>query len=205
VTSPTAGFDLYVWSAPRDVDAATAERLVQGWLDAGADPATAPFEATTDIGWFYRELTDEWPDLDALTDARPVRSSMPIVLATTEQPPARIVALRWPAEAPGELQESIVGLATKYDLVLYDPAGQSVLRPLDALAAHASATFWPRGAIRAAVVGGLGGIVAVVAWGLGIPLVSGLVAIVGGFLLLMAVVTFVHEGRVAWRARGSQE
>jgi Flp pilus assembly protein TadB len=80
-----------------------------------------------------------------------------------------------------------------------------VLRPLDALAAHASATFWPRGAIRAAVVGGLGGIVAVVALGLGIPLVSGLVAIVGGFLLLMAVVTFAHEGRVAWRARGSQE
>jgi hypothetical protein len=204
VTSTTPRFDLFVWSAPRDVDAATAERLINGWLDAGGDPAIAPFEATTDLGWFYRELTDEWPDLDAVTDARPVSSSMPIVLATTEQPPARIVALRWPAAATRELQESIIGLATKYDLVLYDPARPSLLRPLDAMAAHASATFWPRGAIRAAVVGGLGGIIAVVAWGLGIPVISGAVAIVGAFLVLMAVVTFVHEGRVAWRRRGSQ-
>ena len=205
VTSPTPGFDLYVWSEPRDVDEAAAERLVQGWLDAGADPAAAPFEATTDIGWFYRELTDEWPDLEAVTDARPVRSSLPLVLATTDQPPARVVALRWPAGAPRELRESIVGLAAKYDLVLFDADRLLVVRPLDALAADASATFWPRGAIRAAVVGGLGGIVAVIAWGLGIPIVSGLVAIVGAFLFLMAVVTFAHEGRVTWRARRSEE
>jgi len=205
VTPAAPSFDLYAWSTPRDVDASTAEALVRGWLDAGTDPAAAPFDATTDIGWFYRELSDEWPDLDAATDAQPVRSRVPIVLATTEQPPARIVALRLPADRPQAVLESVFELALKYDLVLYDPHRGSVVRPDDVMAAHASATFWPRGAIRAAVVGGLGAVVAVVAWSLGIPLVSGLVALVGAFLFVMAVVTFVHEGRVAWRRRGSDE
>ena len=205
MTPAAPGFDLYAWSTPRDVDASTAEALVGGWLDGGADPAAAPFDATTDIGWFYRELSDEWPDLDAATDAQPVRSRVPIVLATTEQPPARIVALRLPADRPQAVLESVFELALKYDLVLYDPHRGTVVRPDDVMAAHASATFWPRGAIRAAVVGGLGAVVAVVAWSLGIPLVSGLVALVGAFLFVMAVVTFVHEGRVAWRRRGSDE
>jgi hypothetical protein len=202
VTRAAPGFDLYVWSTPRDVDAATAEALIRGWLDAGADPAAAPFDATTDMGWFYRELSDEWPDLDALTDARPVRSRLPIVLATTEQPPARVVALRLPADQPQAVLESVFGLALKYDLMVYDPQRGTVVRPDEVMAAHASATFWPRGAIRAVVVGGLGAVVAVVAWSLGIPLLSGLVALVGGSLFVMAVVTFLHEGRVAWRRRG---
>ena len=134
-----------------------------------------------------------------------MRSRVPIVLATTEQPPARIVALRLPADRPQAVLESVFELALKYDLVLYDPHRGSVVRPDDVMAAHASATFWPRGAIRAAVVGGLGAVVAVVAWSLGIPFVSGLIALVGAFLFVMAVVTFVHEGRVAWRRRGSDE
>ena len=36
---------------------------------------------------------------------------------------------------------------------------------------------------------------------MGIPLISGIVAVVGAFLFVMAVYSFVHEGRVAWRAR----
>ena len=68
------------------------------------------------------------------------------------------------------------------------------------MAAHASATFWPAGAIQAAAAGGAGGAIAVVAWFLGIPLLSGLLVIVGAFLFLGAVYTFIHEGRKAFKA-----
>src|SRR3954468_12927907 len=207
MTASASRFDLYIWSTPRDVDAASAERLVHRGPEAGADPAAAPFDATTDIGWFYRELTDEWPELDGVTDAQPIRSRMPIYLATTEQPPARIVALSLPADIGHAVRESVFGLALKYDLMLFDPHHQRVVRPHDLMAAHASATFWPGGAIRTIVVGGLGAVVAIVAWMLGIPIVSGVVAVIGAFMFVMAVVTFIAEGWVWWRgrrARGSR-
>jgi len=91
----------------------------------------------------------------------------------------------------------IFGLAAKYDLVLFDTRSRRIHLPLDEMAARASATFWPGGAIQAAVAGGIGGVVAVVAWFLGIPLLSGLLVLVGGFMVVTAVYTFIHEGRKA--------
>jgi hypothetical protein len=95
----------------------------------------------------------------------------------------------------------ILGLATKYDLVVFDRRSGRVHLPLEATAAHATATFWPAGAIQAEVAGGIGGVIAVVAWFLGIPLLSGLLVLAGGFMFAMAVYTFTHEGRKAARAR----
>ncbi len=77
--------------------------------------------------------------------------------------------------------------------------------PLQELAAYASAKFWPAGAIQAAVAGGIGAVIAVVAWILGIPLLSGILMIVGGLLFVMAVYTFVHEGRKTMAARRRTE
>lgn len=104
-------------------------------------------------------------------------------------------------DEPRDELDAIFGLAAKYDLVVFDPASRRVHRPLDAMAAHASATFWPRGAIQAAVAGTAGLVIAIVAWLVGIPLVSGLLVLAGGFMFVMAVVTFVHEGRNAIRGR----
>ena len=73
--------------------------------------------------------------------------------------------------------------------------------PLEDLAAYASATFWPAGAIQAAVAGGVGLIIAGVAFFLGIPILSGIAIVIGLFLFVMAIYTFVHEGRKAMRAR----
>ena len=39
------------------------------------------------------------------------------------------------------------------------------------------------------------------AWFLGIPVLSGIAIVIGGFLFVMAVYTFVHEGRKAMKAR----
>jgi hypothetical protein len=194
-------FDLYVWHSPRDLEGERAEALIESWEKTGGDPGTSPFEPSTDVGWFHRELTKDEPLLETVSDAVPNRSTTPIWLSGSADPPARVVAIRLPAGAPVDALDTIFGLAMKYDLLLFDARIHRIHRPLDEMAAHASATFWPRGAIRAAVAGGAGGVVAVVIWLLGIPVVSGLVALAGAFMFVMAVYSFIHEVRKAVKSR----
>ena len=82
-----------------------------------------------------------------------------------------------------------------------DPRNARVIQPLAAMAEHASATFWPRGAIQAGVAGLVGLVIAAVAFVLSIPVLSGIAMVVGGFMALLAVLTFVAEGRAAARRR----
>ena len=194
-------FDLYAWKSPRDVDADGAEALVRGWQEEGGDPSKSPFEPSSDVGWFHRELTKDAPELEVSSDAVPNPSTAPIWLSTDPERPARVVALHLSPGTSRDTVEEILGLAAKYDLVLFDARNRRVHLPLDEMAAHASATFWPAGAIQAAVAGGIGGLIAVVAWFVGIPILSGLLVVVGGFLFVMAVYTFVHEGRKSVNAR----
>ena len=196
-------FDLYVWSQPRDLDADQARELVDGWLAAGGDPAQSPFEASTDIGWFYRELKGDLPALDAVTDAV-ITGKAPVWASATNEPPARVVALRLSRPPVQEELESILGLATKYDVVVFNPHRPSIHLPLEEMAAYASATFWPQGAIQAATAGGAGLVMAIVAWFIGIPIVSGIAIVIGAFLFAMAVYSFIHEGRVTLRDRGDR-
>jgi hypothetical protein len=192
-------FDLYVWHEPRDMDAATAGRLAEAWEADRAEAAA--FSPSVDLGWFLRELAKDEPNLDLDSDVPPSPTGVPIWLAPDDPPAARIVAIRLPRDRAQDVAEEVFGLAAKYDLVVLDPSLGRVVEPLAAMAAYASATFWPSGAIRAAAAGAVGLVAAVVAWSMGIPVVSGLVALVGGFLFVMAALTFVHEGRVAWRRR----
>ena len=194
--------DLYVWHAPRDLDAEGAEALLKSWHEAGGDPGKSPFEPSTDVAWFYRELMKDVPGVVATSDAVPNPSATPIWLATTPEPqPARIVGISLAPTISREALEAIFGLAAKYDLVLFDTRSRRVHLPLEAMADYASATFWPAGAIQAAVAGGIGALLAVGAWLLGIPVLSGLLVVVGGFMVVMAVYTFIHEGRKAAGAR----
>jgi hypothetical protein len=197
-------FDLYVWKSPAALDADAAAALVKGWEDAGGDPAAAPFEATEDVGWFHAELTESHDGVRVSSDATPRSSTKPIWLGTSEVAPARVVAIDLSDHARRDELDTIFGLAAKYDLVVFVPHEQRVHHPLRELADYATATFWPAGAIRAGVAGGIGLVVAVVAWSLGIPLVSGLVALIGAFLFVMAVYTFVHEGRKRLGARSGR-
>jgi len=195
-------FDLYVWKSPRDLDSDAIDALLDGWHAAGGDPATSPFEPSTDVGWFYIELTKDEPELGASSDALPSSSKTPIWLGTTpDPPPARVVRIPVDGRTPTDVLDSVYGLAAKYDLVLYDTRNRGVHLPLEDLAAYASATFWPAGAIQAAVAGGVGLVIAAVAWFIGIPILSGIAIVIGGFLFIMAVFTFVHEGRKAIKAR----
>jgi hypothetical protein len=194
-------FDFYAWASPRDLDDDRAATLLEGWQDAGGDPSESPFEPSSDVGWFYRELMQDEPGLDVSSDAVPHPSRTPIWLSGTSEPPARVVAIRLPPGAERDVLDSIFGLAAKYDLVLFDARSRRVHLPLGEMAAHASATFWPAGAIQAGVAGGIGGVIAVVAWFLGIPFLSGILVLIGGFMFVLAVFTFIHEGRNSMKAR----
>jgi hypothetical protein len=194
-------FDLYVWKSPAALDAEGAEALIAGWRDVGGDPRQSPFEPSTDVGWFYRELMHLVPGLDATSDAAPNASRGPIWLSGESEPPARVVAMDLATATPRDALGSILGLAAKYDLVLFDTRSRLLHRPLEELLAHASATFWPSGAVQAALAGGFGAVIAIAAWFIGIPLLSGIIMVVGGFLFVMAVYSFLHEGRKALTVR----
>ena len=84
------------------------------------------------------------------------------------------------------------------------PERTGSILPQEEMAAYASATFWPGGAVQAAVAGGFGLVLAIVGWFLPLPIVGWILIIVGGFMFVMAVFTFVHEGRAAMRSRGSR-
>jgi hypothetical protein len=196
-----ATFDLYAWKSPSDLDDDRADRLLASWREAGGDPSASPFEPSTDVGWFYRELLDEVPNLDVVTDAGPTPTRTPTWLSTTPEPPARMLWMRLPPAGRSDALDSIFGLAAKYDLVLFDGQDRRIHLPLAEMAAHASATFWPGGAIQAAVAGGIGGLIAFVGWALGIAVLSGLFMLIGGFMVAMAIYTFLHEGRKAIKRR----
>ena len=60
---------------------------------------------------------------------------------------------------------------------------------------YASATFWPRGAIRTVVAIVIGVAVAAGAWLVGIPLLSGAVALFAAFMVAIFVSSMVVEVR----------
>ena len=87
-------FDLYASEAPRGLDPAGAAALVESWEAGGGDPATSPFEPSSDTGWFAREMARDAPNVELLTDAPAWHATGPIWLQTEPAPPARVVAMR---------------------------------------------------------------------------------------------------------------
>jgi hypothetical protein len=112
-------FDLYAWKSPRNLDAEQAQALLANWQEAGGDPGASPFEPAADIGWFYRELIADVPGLETVSDAVPTQSRVPIWMSGTDEPPARVVGMRLSPATPDAIG-SILSLAAKYDLVLFD-------------------------------------------------------------------------------------
>lgn len=60
--------------------------------------------------------------------------------SSTDEQPARVVAVRLPPSHPREALDSIIGLATKYDLVQFDPDGARIRFPLQVRADFAAAS-----------------------------------------------------------------
>lgn len=198
---------LYLWAGPRDLDAAQAAELVAAWQARGGIPRESPFSESTSVGWFVRELKQDHPELVLETDAVPTITSTPVWMSGSNEPPARVVVIRDYPSVASVVHDDVISLATKYDLAVFypdGPNGPTLQFPLKSLEEYAAATFWPNGARRAATAGASGTIVAIVAWVLGIPIVSGILVVIGGFLALLAVLTFVREGRRAIARRAGE-
>ena len=197
-------FDLYVWQSPRDVDDARASALVREWEAAGADPALGPFEPRRDVGWFHRELVNDRTGLELVSDANPNPSTKPTWLSGgDDEPPARLVAIRITPEATADGLDDVFSLAAKYDLVVFDARSGRVHFPLkelgDVRGCHVLAVGRRPGRSRWR----LRPRDCVIAWIIGIPILSGIVIVIGGFMFVMAVFTFIHAGRKALRERRS--
>jgi hypothetical protein len=200
--------DLYIWAGPHDIDAIAAAELVATWQAAGGVPRESPFEQSTNVGWFVRELKKDHPELVVETDAVPTITSTPVWMSGSNEPPARVVVIRDYPSVAAAVRQDMLSLATKYDLAVFYPDGPNgpVLQfPLQALEAYASATFWPAGARQAATAGVGGAILATVAWFIGIPIISGVLIVIGVFLAAMAVLTFLWEGRRALAPRREEQ
>lgn len=199
-------FDIYAWAAPRDLSPEDAAARIEAWEAEGGDPAGAPFEPSSDTAGFYREVEHdlrEMADFHIVADAQPHTGRGPVWLQTDPAPPAHIAAIRLPRTTPDALREAlgvIYGTATKFDVVFLDTNQGVIHQPMVEMSAYASATFWPYGAIRAVVVGGVGLLAAVAAYLIGIPIVSGVVIVVGLFPFLLSIATLVAEARK--RAQG---
>ena len=199
-------FDVYAWSAPRDLSAEAAAARIEAWEAAGGDPAKAPFEASSDVSGFYMEVEHdlrEMSEFQIVADAEPFTGRGPVWLRTDPSPPAHVAAIRLPRTTPEALQEAlsiVYGTATKFDLVFLDANQGRVHQPMAEMSAYASATFWPYGAIRSILVGGAGLLAAIAAYLIGIPIVSGLAITVGLFMFVLCVVTLVAEARKRWAA-----
>lgn len=208
MTDDPGSNDLYIWAGPHDIDAAAAAELVATWQAQGGIPRESPFEQSTNVGWFVRELKKDYPELVLETDAVPTITSTPVWMSGSNEPPARVVVIRDYPSVAAEVHQDVLALATKYDLAVFYPGGPNgpVLQfPFQALEAYASATFWPHGARQAATAGVGGAILATVAWFIGIPIISGVLIVIGVFLAAMAVLTFVWEGRRAMARRREQQ
>jgi hypothetical protein len=200
-------FDIYVWTAPRDLDTDAAAELITTWEAAGGDPAQSPFEPDSDVGWFHRELTRDLPWLQVKSDAVPSTSKLPIVLSPEPEPPARVISIRLPRDdvpALREALEEVYSLALKYDAFVYEPARGVLHEPNREMAEYASATFWPNGAIRTVVAIVIGMTVAVGAWIVGIPLLSGGITLFAVAMVAIFVWTLIAEGRTALKRRGER-
>ena len=194
-------YDIYAWQAPRDLTPEEAADRIDAWEARGADPADAPFEASSDTAGFYRELEHDMRDLpgfEIVADAEPHRGRGPVWLQTEPAPPAHIAALTLPRGSESALREvlnDVYGTATKFDLILLDAANGRLHEPMAEMGAYAERTFWPNGAIRTAIAGGGGLLAAIAAYVIGIPIISGLVMIVGLFMFLLSVSVFVTYAR----------
>ena len=183
---------LYVWKSPRPANAEEAEALVAAWraasptgigIEAGE---AAGFEASDDVRWFSRELTGDAPPL-----------WNPDAPAKQDIHPRHVMAVPLDAGTVRETLEEVYSLALKYDLVVYDPQRGVVDAPMAAMEAASTSTFWPRGAIRTAVVGLVGLALAIGAYVAGIPILSGVGIVIGGLLAVLAVATFALYARAA--------
>jgi hypothetical protein len=187
-------YDLIVWKGPVTSSEDEARALVDRWHN----DESGTFEPSRDVSRFYDALMQRYPALESFSDEELRSAARPTYWAVTPERSDRIVDMSFSWSVPGEVIDDVMALARDHGLVLYDPQAPYVRLPDDD---DEGTPFGVHGFAWATLVGTFGALLAIVAWMLSIPILSGIIVVVGGFLAIMAVLTLVHEGREAWRDR----
>jgi len=186
--------DLYVWKHPFTTDEDEAQRLIT--LED-----ESVFGPSAELEQFYAELMELFPPPEAFTVEE--RETNPVPWADSPEGSDRLVwlSIRWSAE--DEDLETIVELARKHDLVLYDPQGPCFHSPADENEGVPSAPGvgeYVRGVLLAA----FGLLLALLGWKASIPVLSWIVIFVGGFVAFVAASTTIAVAVQHWRERSSR-
>ena len=184
-------FDLVAWKGPAVKDEDEAHALVRRF-DVSEDPDI--FDQSEDLLRFYDDLIARYPALETFDDDDEGLKRIP--WSETPERSDRVIeiSIRW--SAPDEALDTIVELARKYDLVLYDPQGPAIHSPEMDGPEDVAGQVW------FALRGGGIGVLLIVA-GAFIPyrLVSWPLFVIGGFLVVMTVYTLIVLWKPEWQPR----
>ena len=186
--------DLYVWKHPFTTDEDEAQRLI-------THEDESVFGQSAELEQFYVELMELFPPPEAFSAEE--RELNPVPWADSPHGSDRLVwlSIRWSAK--GEDLDTIVELARKHDLVLYDPQGPSFHSPADendGVPSVPTVGEYVRGVLLAA----FGVLLALLAWKASIPVLSWIVIFVGGFVAFVAASTTVAVAVQDWRERSTR-
>jgi hypothetical protein len=183
---------LYAWKSPRVTDEDEAQRLL-------ALEDESVFAASADVTRFYEELMDRLPPPESFTDEALAAGATPWADGVEASDRLVSLSLRWSADADD--LDTIVELARKYDLVLYDPQGPSFHSPaMTETGDSPGLGELVRGALLAAV----GVLIVVIGWKLSVPVLRWVLVFVGGFVTLVAVFSTAAAAHEAWRVRATR-
>ena len=183
--------DLYVWKHPFTTDEDEAQRLI-------THEDESVFEPSAELERFYAELMELFPPPEAFTLEELEQN--PVPWADSPHGSDRLVwlSIRWSAE--GEDLDTIVELARKHDLVLYDPQGPSFHSPADENEGVEDAPDIG-GYVRGVLLAAFGVLLMVLAWRASIRVLSWIVIFAGGFVVFVAASTTIAVAIQDWRAR----
>jgi hypothetical protein len=184
--------NLYAWKAPVVPDTDEARRLIE--LED-----ESVFEQSDDVVGFFADLTRRLPPPEAFTEEELAAGATP--WADGPESSGRLVSLsvRW--SAADEDLETIVELARKYDLVLYDPQGPSFHSPgTDEEEYAPGAGDFGRGVVLVLI----GVALAAGAWKISVPVLTWALVGAGLFIVVVALLSLVATVEQARRARRSR-
>jgi hypothetical protein len=184
---------LYVWKLPRVIDEDEAQRLVD--LED-----ESVFEPSEDLRRFYEELVELFPPPESLTGEELDAGATPWADGVEASDRLVWLSIRWGAD--GDDLDTMVELARKYDLVMYDPQGPSFHSPADE---NEGVPYVPSAGeyVRGLLLTAFGVLFTYVAWKLSIPVLSWLLMFVGGFVAFVAAFSTVAVAYAGWRARST--
>ena len=185
-------FDLVAWKTPAVADEDDAAAIVDRFHREGE---SSVFERSEDLLRFYDELLARYPALESFEEDEDRSKRTP--WSETPERSDRVIeiSIRW--HAPDEALDTIVELARKHQLVLYDPQGPAIHSPaLDEGPEDVAGQVWY--ALRG---GGIGALLIVIATFIPYALVRWPMYVVGLFLVVGMIYTLVVLWKPEWQPR----